>query len=200
MPVLKSIFALASQVSKSREEIVSSGRHQIVAWERFTTTTIELRITSMAPGGKPSPSILIDQRVLGGDTFLSGERGPVQGLTFETDLQGELRDLVALDLAVDHSGSRTDGNVYLVWDDGRSKSISDIASIENVNQNAPFVTAGSYAFTDVLVSRSTDGVHFSPAIQVNSDRQPIRGRRGHDHFQPAIAIDPNPDVKAFRFE
>jgi hypothetical protein len=171
---------------------VSSHGLLYVLWERFTPTTVELRISSIAPGGTPTPSVVIDQRVLGGDTFLSLELGffGPNHFTLETDLQGEFRDLVALDLAVDHSGGRNDGTVYVTWDDGRGKSISDIASAEFVNTNAPFVTAGSYAFTDVLFSSSTDGIHFSRPVKVNSDKQPLRGRRGHDHFQPALAVDP----------
>jgi hypothetical protein len=169
---------------------VSSQGVLYVLWERFTATTLELRISSLAPGGKPAPAVLIEQRVLGGDTFFSGEPGLEHPNVLETDLQGEMRDLVALDLAVDHSGGRTDGTVYVTWDDGRNKSISDIASPEVVNQNFLFVTAGSYAFTDVLFSRSADGTHFSKPVQVNSDKQPLRGRRGHDHYQPALAVDP----------
>jgi hypothetical protein len=165
-----------------------------VAWERFTPTTIELRISSLAPGGTPSPSVVVDQRVLGGDTFFSGEPGFEFPNVLETDLQGEFRDIVALDLAVDRSGGRTDGTVYVVWDDGRNKSIPDLATPEVINQNFLFVTAGSYAFTDILVSRSTDGVHFSKAVQINSDKQPLKGRHGHDHFQPAIAVDPSGTV------
>jgi hypothetical protein len=173
---------------------VSSRGTLYVLWERFTTTATELRITSIAPGGKPLPSVLIDQKVPGGDTFLVLEPGENSGLVFETDLQGEFRDQVGIDLAVDRSGGPNDGTVYVVWDDGRGKSISDIATAQTVNQNADFITAGSYAFTDVLFSRATDGVHFSPATQVNSDRQPLKGRRGHDHFQPAIAVDPSGTV------
>lgn len=165
---------------------ISSHGVAYIAWERFTATATELHLASLTPGGKLTPAVLVDNRVLGGDVFLSGEAGA----TVERDLQGEFRDLVGLDLAVDHSGGRNDGTVYLVWDDGRNKSISDIATVENVNQNAAFLTGGSYAFTDIFISRSTDGVHFSPAIQVNSDKQPARGRAGHDHFQPAIAVDP----------
>jgi hypothetical protein len=51
------------------------------------------------------------------------------------------------------------------------------------------LTAGNYAYTDILVSTSKDGVRFGPSIQVNSDRQTKVGG-GHDHFQPAIAVDP----------
>src|SRR5262249_40480300 len=146
---------------------------------------------SIAPGGAPTPSVLIDQRVLGGDTFLSLETGfGPKNFTLETDLQGEFRDLVALDLAVDHSGGRNDGTVYVTWDDGRGKSTADLPSAELVNPNAPFVTGGSYAFPDVLFSSSADGIHFSRPVKVNSDTQPLRSRRGHDHFQPAIAVDP----------
>ena len=76
------------------------------------------------------------------------------------------------------------------WPKHRAKCAVQITQLVTVNQNAPFATGGSYAFTDILLSRSPDGVHFSPAIQVNSDKQPARGRIGHDHFQPALAVDP----------
>jgi len=164
---------------------VSSKGTAYIAWERFTATATELRVATFTSAGKLMPSVLVDQRVLGGDVFLSGEIGA----RVEQDLQGEFRDLVALDLAVDHSGSRNDGTVYLVWDDGRNKSISDIAAVESVNQNAAFITGGAYSFTDIFISRSTDGASFTAATQVNRDRQPVHGRAGHDHFQPAIAVD-----------
>ena len=169
---------------------ISSKGTAYIAWERFTATATELRVSTFTSGGKLMPSVLVDQRVLGGDAFLSGEIGG----SVELDLQGEFRDLVALDLAVDHSGGRNDGTVYLVWDDGRNKSISDIANVESVNQNAPFITGGSYAFTDIFIRRSADGVSFTPAMQVNRDKQPAHGRAGHDHFQPAIAVDPSGTV------
>lgn len=165
---------------------ISSKGTAYIAWERFTATATELRVSTFTSAGKLSPSVLVDQRVLGGDQFVSGEIGA----GVEQDLEGEFRDLVALDLAVDHSGGRNDGTVYLVWDDGRNKSISDVAPVESVNQNAPFITGGTYAFTDIFIRRSADGVSFTPAMQVNRDQQPSRGRSGHDHFQPAIAVDP----------
>jgi hypothetical protein len=121
----------------------------------------------------------------------------------ETDLQGEFRDLVALDLAVDHSGGPNDGTVYVTWDDGRNKSVPDLLGVVDLGIGVPpgegqllvpgftplILTAGNYLYTDVLVSSSKDGVHFGPTIQVNSDRQPKFGG-GHDHFQPAVAVDP----------
>jgi hypothetical protein len=170
-----------------------------VAWERFNPTTMDIRIRSVGPNGIPGPAVVVDQKVAGGDTFLLN-RGVFFGvLEVETDLQGEFRDLVGLDLAVDHSGGPNDGTVYVTWDDGRNKSVPDLAgfTIEGLPPDQPgillpfsqlILTAGNYAYTDVLVSRSRDGVNFLPAVQVNSDRQPKFGG-GHDHFQPAIATD-----------
>jgi hypothetical protein len=174
-----------------------------LAWERFTPTALEMRVTHLNPNGTAAPSVLVDQKVLGGDTW--GVCGAFS-CHFETDLQGEFRDLVGLDLAVDRSGGPNDGTVYVTWDDGRNKSVPDLLGFDaglgippNIGQllvpgfTPLLITAGNYAFTDVLVSKSRDGVHFGPSIQVNSDRQPRVGS-GHDHFQPAIATDPTGTV------
>ncbi len=172
-----------------------------MAWERFTPTGIEMRATHLISNGTAAPSVLVDQKVLGGDTFLVFLS---PSCCLETDLQGEFRDLVGLDLAVDRSGGANDGTVYVTWDDGRNKSVPDLVGlIPGVTGEGavlvpgftPLVlTAGNYAFTDILVSSSKDGVHFGPTIQVNSDRQPQVGNGGHDHFQPAIATDPTGTV------
>ena len=206
---------------------VAFNSHSIayLAWERLSvnnftafifpftvpTGSNEIRVTHVAPDGTIAPSILVDQKVFGGDTFVV-DRGSFAngGVDLETDLQGQFRDLYGLDLAVDHSGGSTDGTVYVTWDDGRNKSVPDLAAFHvdwtnpqvivgplleqfpNAQINLPFtpllLTSGNYAYTDVLVSKSRDGVHFGPTVQVNSDQQPTVGG-GHDHFQPAIATD-----------
>ena len=172
-----------------------------MAWERFTPTAVEMRVTHLNSNGTAAPSVLVDQKVLGGDTW---EICGVFSCSLETDLQGEFRDLVGLDLAVDRSGGTNDGTVYVTWDDGRNKSVPDLVGlIPGVTGEgallvpgfSPLIlTAGNYAFTDVLVSASKDGVHFGPSIQVNSDRQPQVGNGGFDHFQPAVAVDPTGTV------
>jgi hypothetical protein len=174
-----------------------------LAWERFTPTAIEMRATHLNPNGSAAPAVLVDQKVLGGDTF---EICGGLSCSLETDLQGEFRDLVGLDLAVDRSGGPNDGTVYVTWDDGRNKSVPDLLGFDAglgippdtgqllVPGFSPLIlTAGNYAYTDVLVSASRDGVHFGASIKVNSDRQPKVGG-GHDHFQPAIATDPRGTV------
>lgn len=175
-----------------------------IAWHRFNPTNVEIRVTHLSPGGAPAPSVAVDQKVFGGDVLvvLGGSDFPT--VEVEEDLQGQFRNLSGLDLAVDHSGSSSDGSVYITWDDGRNKSVPDLAgfSLEGNPPDQPAVlvpfsplilTAGTYSYTDIMLSRSKDGVHFSPTIQVNSDKQPKFGG-GHDHFQPAVAVDPTGKV------
>jgi hypothetical protein len=190
-----SSFVQASHVA------VNSHGAPYIAWERFNPDgTLDLKITHLQPNNVPAPTVRVDQRVLGGDVFIVLR---TQNCCEETDLQGEFRDLVALDLAVDHSGGPNDGTVYVTWDDGRNKSVPDLLGVVDLGIGVPpgegqllvpgftplILTAGNYLYTDVLVSSSKDGVHFGPTIQVNSDRQPKFGG-GHDHFQPAVAVDP----------
>jgi hypothetical protein len=110
-----------------------------LAWERFTASgttmgTTEVRVTHLNPDGSAAPSVLVDQKVMGGDTMLivrnaqeGGVEGNATGATLETNLQGGFRDLMGLDLAVDHSGGSNDGTVYVTWDDARNKSVPDLA-------------------------------------------------------------------------
>ncbi|HEU4415143.1 MAG TPA: sialidase family protein [Candidatus Angelobacter sp.] len=175
-----------------------------IAWHRFNPTNVEVRVSHLSPGGSPVASIAVDQKVFGGDVMLVEGGSFFLTLDLEEDLQGRFRNLSGLDLAVDHTGGLNDGAVYVTWDDGRNKSTSDLAgfSLEGNPPNQPAVlvpfsplilTAGTYFYTDIMLSRSKDGVHFSPTSQVNSDRQPKFGG-GHDHFQPAIAVDPTGKV------
>lgn len=110
-----------------------------IAWERFTASgttmgTTEVRVTHLNPDGSLAPSVMVDQKVMGGDTMLivrnaqeGGVEGNATGATLETNLQGGFRDLMGLDLAVDHSGGLNDGTVYVTWDDARNKSVPDLA-------------------------------------------------------------------------
>jgi hypothetical protein len=168
-----------SAVQASHVAVSSHGK-VYVAWERFNPTNVELRFTSFVPGQNPAPSVVVDQIVQGGAVIEEFDANVA------LLLQGEFRDLVGIDLAVDRSHGPTDGNVYVVWDDGRNKSVPEFFSI---------FPNGTYNFTDVLFSRSTDGQHFSAATRVNSDRQPTVGS-GHDHFQPALAVDASGSVAA----
>jgi hypothetical protein len=93
-------------------------------------------------------------------------------------LQGEFRDFLDMAMAVDHSGTASDGTLYITWADGRDKTVPD-----------PLAIQGFYAYDDVLLRQSSDGGNtWSFARKVNSDIQSRLGS-GHDHYQSAIAVD-----------
>jgi hypothetical protein len=94
-------------------------------------------------------------------------------------LQGLFRDFLDMAMAIDHSGTGSDGTLYITWADGRDKIVPD-----------PIAIQGSYAYDDVLLRQSFDGGNtwgFAPR-KVNSDIQSRLGS-GHDHYQSAIAVD-----------
>ena len=94
-------------------------------------------------------------------------------------LQGEFRDFLDMAMAVDHSGTATDGSIYVTWADGRDKIVPDPLSVQ-----------GFYAYDDVFLRSSTDGGNtwgFSP-IKVNGDIQSRLGS-GHDHYQSGVSVD-----------
>ncbi|TLD40928.1 MAG: hypothetical protein JETT_2805 [Candidatus Jettenia ecosi] len=78
-------------------------------------------------------------------------------------------------LAVDTSGTATNGNVYVIWHDGR-----------NLSRHEPLSLDFRYRFADILFSKSTDGGStWSAPVRVNND--PITKKA--DQFIPAIAVD-----------
>ena len=115
--------------------------------------------------GKLSAPVTVDGSVQpGGDSFY---------------LQGEFRDFLDMAMAIDHSGTATDGALYITWADGRDKIVPD-----------PLAIQGAYAYDDVLLRASFDGGQtwgFAPT-KVNSDFQSRLGS-GHDHYQSGVAVD-----------
>jgi hypothetical protein len=137
-----------------------------VAWEFFSDFfTRELHIRKSTDHGVSfTPFVKIDNVTCVGDCET------VQGL-FRTFL--DLGSLV-----VDRSGTATNGNVYVVWHDGR-------------NLNVPsFTISGFYGYADVLLRRSTDGgATWQAPVRVNNNREPLHSGRGTDQYQPGLAVD-----------
>jgi hypothetical protein len=94
-------------------------------------------------------------------------------------LQGEFRDFLDMSMAIDHSGTASDGAIYITWADGRDKTVPD-----------PLAIQGYYAYDDILLRASYDGGRTwgSGPVKVNGDIQPRLGS-GHDHYQSGIAVD-----------
>lgn len=94
-------------------------------------------------------------------------------------LQGGFRDFLTGNLAIDRSGTHSDGNLYFTWDDGRIFARPDLES-----------PTGFYHFANVLAVRSADGGHtWSAPVRVNNDPASLPSRRSVDHYQPGIAVD-----------
>jgi len=183
--------------------VVSSKGKVYVAWENdlvipggipLLAQTIE--VGSFTPGFNPTPPVVVGtisctdffspactSPVTAGSEILA----PVFGDT--TDLQGGFLNIRGFDLAVDRSGGPSDGTVYVTWDaalgNAQAPEFFDIS----------FDHFGFYAFTDIFFSRSTDGQTFSAPAQLNSDLQSLI-TRGHDHFQPTLAVDKSGKIAA----
>ncbi len=147
---------------------VSSKGTMYLSWmnlgENFPLGPRSIEISSYANGVLSRPVIVDNSVQPGGDSYY---------------LQGEFRDILDMSMAIDHSGTSTDGTLYITWGDGRDKEILD-----------PIATQGFYAFNDVFLRVSIDGgkTWGSAPRKVNSDTQPRLGV-GHDHFQSGIAVD-----------
>jgi hypothetical protein len=148
--------------------VVDSHGTVYVEWERFAGfagATRELRIArSTNKAASFQPSSKIDNVIQVGDGYA---------------LQGHFRDPLTGSLAVDRSGTKTDGDLYVTWDDGRFFATPDIES-----------PTGFYNYANVLVSRSSDGGKtWSAAVRVNNDPTALPNGSGIDHFQPAVSVD-----------
>ena len=147
---------------------VSSTGTLYVSWvnlgSNFPFGPRAIQVSSFS-GGTLSAAVTVDGSVQpGGDSYY---------------LQGEFRDFLDMAMAVDHSGTATDGALYITWADGRDKIVPD-----------PLAIQGAYAYDDVLFRASYDGGQtwgYAP-IKVNSDIQSRLGS-GHDHYQAGIAVD-----------
>jgi hypothetical protein len=156
-------FLQGSQVA------VGPGSEVYVAWESFLgnlnlARAIHIR-KSVNHGASFNSSVKIDNVTCVGDCFaLEG------GFRAFLDLQG---------LAVDKSGTRTNGNVYVTWHDGRNFQVPDGESPNGV-----------YAYADALISRSSNGgASWSSAVRVNNNPISLSNRRSTDQYMPGVAVD-----------
>jgi hypothetical protein len=125
---------------------------------------------SSMKNGKLTTPVTVEPSVQpGGDSF---------------SLQGDFRDFLDMSMAIDHSGTSTDGAIYITWADGRDKEVSD-----------PLAVQGFYAYDDIFLRASFDGGNTwgSSPKKVNSDTQPQTGS-GRDHYQSGVAVDKRGNV------
>jgi hypothetical protein len=169
--VIDEVCGFAPVVSGSQVR-TGVGDDVFVAWESYPT------LDNRHGFGGPR-SIKIRRSSDGGASF--GPASTVTGVTPVGNgfaLQGNFRAFFDLQgLAVDRSGGRNTGTIYVTWHDGRSLQVPE-----------PFGPGGltTYGFADVLLSRSTDGgATWSAPVRVNDDPVGL----AVDHFMPAATVD-----------
>ena len=91
-------------------------------------------------------------------------------------LQGLFRDNEFPQVAVDRSHGSSAGTLYIVWSDGRNNIVPDLA-------------AATYAYPDVVISKSTDGGLTFSKPQAVSPTPANFGGIGRDQFFPGVAVD-----------
>jgi hypothetical protein len=87
-------------------------------------------------------------------------------------LQGLFRNNEFPQLAVD----RSSGTLYIVWSDGRDNIVPDLGF-------------GTYAYPDVVISKSTDGGRTFSKPRAVSPTPANFGGLGRDQFFPSVAVD-----------
>jgi hypothetical protein len=166
---LCSPFSAPGLFDQGSQVAVGPGGEVYVAWEFFQADffTREIRIRKSTDHGMSFAAALVkasDVTPVGDGSLLQG------GFRSAFDFPS---------LAVDRSGTATNGNVYIAWHDGRNVQVPDFESGNGV-----------YGYADVLVTKSTDGgATWSSAVRVNTKPEPLRSGRGTDQFQPGIAVD-----------
>ncbi len=148
---------------------VSSNGTLYISWvnlgSNFPLGPRAIQIATFTNGGSVSAPVTVESSVQpGGDSYY---------------LQGEFRDFLDMSMAIDHSGTASDGALYITWADGRDKIVPD-----------PLAIQGAYAYDDVFLRASYDGGQtwgYGPT-KVNSDIQSRLGS-GRDHYQSGIAVD-----------
>ncbi|PWB78595.1 MAG: hypothetical protein C3F08_08295 [Candidatus Methylomirabilota bacterium] len=153
-------FVHGSQVA------VGPGGELYVAWEAFAEdfVTREIDIRKSIDGGVTFGAPVQVDNVICAGTCARLQGNFRSGYEFPT-------------LAVDRSGGSTNGNIYIAWHDGRNLTVPD-------------AVVGSYGYTDILFSRSTDGgATWLTPVRVNNNAEPLSSGLGTDQYQPGIAVD-----------
>ena len=162
-------FVQGSQVT------VGPGGGVFVAWERYAAdfVTRDIRVRRSADHGVSfAPAVKVTDVTCVGDCI---------------GLRGGFRDFIDLNsLVVERSSKRSNGTVYVAWQDGRKVRVADLGS-----------PSGFYSYADMLVVKSTDhGATWSGPMQINDNAEPLASGKGTDQYQGGLAVNGNGDLAA----
>jgi len=174
--VVAQLCSTSANILQGSQVVVGSHGHVYVEWQEFPNGTFS--------GPR---SFRIAESTNHGSSFGSASNigiGFADGDGFE--LEGFFRSGLTGSLAVDRSGTSTDGDLYFTWEDGRLASRVDLGTF-----------SGEYRFGNILVSRSSNcGKTWSSPVRVNNDPLYSSAGIGIDHFQPGIAVNAKGELGA----
>src|SRR5215469_5250548 len=164
---------------------VGNGNDVYVAWKSYPNgyepgRQIKLR-KSADNGTSFAPPVVVTDVTAVGNGFL---------------VQGAFRDgLDFQGLAVDTTGGRGNGNVYITWQDGRNLNQTDPFGFIGIGGNGGCPVGSppgpGYCFGDVLCTRSVNGgATWSPPVRVNNDHIDLKV----DQMFPAVEVDKDGQV------
>jgi hypothetical protein len=162
--VIDQVCGASSQGLQGSNVVVTPDGTVAVAYEFFpVTANNEIHITRSANHGSTFGPIV----KVATDVVPNGAGGALQGLFRINEFP---------QLAVDRSHGSSRGTLYIVWSDGRNNIVPDLAT-------------GTYAYPDVVISKSTDkGLTFSKPQAISPTPANFAGT-GRDQFFPGLAVD-----------
>jgi hypothetical protein len=183
--VVAQLCTLTANFIQGSQIVVDSHGNVYIEWEEFpeglfsAARIFRIKESTNHASTFGSASTIAIGSADGGGVFTAD-------LTEDVALEGLFRNSITGNLAVDLSGTGTDGNLYFIWDDGGLASRIDFAT-----------PSGLYQFGNILISRSTNGGKaWSKPVRVNNDPLYSSAGIGIDHFQPGVAVNANGELAA----
>jgi hypothetical protein len=173
--VVKETCSTSTGAVQGSQVVVGSGGEVYVAYESFDafgSPQIEVARSNDQAQSFTTPLAVATVAAVGGVSIFGNG---------QATLQGNFKSNEFPSLAIDRSPKPSEGNVYIAWNDGGNGFVFD-----------PLGEPTSYAYADVLFTRSTDGgVTWSAPVRVNNNPEfPFAASSPRtDQYEPGLAVD-----------
>jgi len=173
--VVKETCSNSTGAVQGSQVVVGSGGEVYVAYESFDpfgSPQIEVARSNDQAQSFTTPLAVATVAAVGGVSIFGNGRATLQGNFNSNEFPS---------LAIDRSPKPSEGNVYIAWNDGGNGFVFD-----------PLGEPTSYAYADVLFTRSTDGgATWSAPIRVNNNPEfPFAASSPRtDQYEPGLAVD-----------
>jgi hypothetical protein len=173
--VVKETCSNSTGAVQGSQVVVGSGGEVYVAYESFDAfgnPQIEVARSNDQAQSFTTPIVVAAVTSVGGVSIFGNGQATLQGGFNSNEFPS---------LAIDRSPRPSEGNVYIAWNDGGNGFVFD-----------PLGEPTSYAYADVLFTRSTDGgVTWSAPVRVNNNPEfPFSSSASQtDQYEPGLAVD-----------